>query len=190
MLKKIYLKHKEKFKILLFILLLLIFFFLGKENGRVICLCENIVEYKIEDESILDSEEYTEFECTAGWRLEIPILNVEAPISSGTEPEDLNTTVGHFLQTDIWIGNVALAGHNRGYEQNYFQDIKKLDIGDIIIYETEYGIRIYEVEINEIIESTDWSYIDNTEDNRITLITCEEDEPEYRRCIQAVEKIY
>ena len=27
-----------------------------------------------------------------------------------------------------------------------------------------------------------------TEENRITLITCVENEPEYRRCIQGIEK--
>ena len=28
----------------------------------------------------------------------------------------------------------------------------------------------------------------NTDENKITLITCLENEPEYRRCIQAIEK--
>lgn len=190
MLKKFYYKHKGKIKLLLFILLLAVFFFLGKEYCKVICLCENQVGTEVFEENIFEDNENTEFECTVGWRIEIPIINVDAPVISGTEPEDLNNNVGHFLQTDTWMGNVALAGHNRGYEQNYFQDIKSLNIGDEIIYETEYGVRSYVVEINEIIECTDWSYIENTEDNRITLITCEEDKPEYRRCIQAVETIY
>ena len=48
---------------------------------------------------------------------------------------------------------------------------------------------IYEVKTMEIIENTDWSYLKNTEDNRITLITCVENEPKYRRCIQGIEKI-
>ena len=43
--------------------------------------------------------------------------------------------------------------------------------------------------VNEIIHQTDWRYIENTEDNRITLITCVENMYEYRRCIQAVEII-
>jgi len=38
-----------------------------------------------------------------------------------------------------------------------------------------------------IIYETDWSMIENTEDNRITLITCVENREEYRLCVQAKE---
>ena len=95
--------------------------------------------------------------------------------------------MGHFCESSKWNGNVALAAHNRGYNCNFFQNIKKLSKGDIVIYSTQNGIRRYKVEINKIIDETDWSYVHNTEDNRITLITCEENKKEYRRCVQAVE---
>ena len=39
----------------------------------------------------------------------------------------------------------------------------------------------------EIIKNTDWSYLEKTEKNKITLITCVENEPQYRRCVQAEE---
>ncbi len=41
--------------------------------------------------------------------------------------------------------------------------------------------------MNKIIKQTNWEYIENTKDNRITLITCVENMYEYRRCIQAIE---
>lgn len=123
----------------------------------------------------------------AKWRIEIPKINVIAPIKSGTTQDVLATAVGHFEQTDKWNGNVALAGHNRGYNCNFFQNLKKLEIGDKIIYHTEKGEREYKVVVNKIIKQTDWRYIQETEDNRITLITCVENMFEYRRCIQAVE---
>lgn len=84
-------------------------------------------------------------------------------------------------------GNVALAGHNRGYRCNFFQEIKNLKNGDIIIYSTEKGQRKYKVTLNKVIKETDWTYIQNTKDNRLTLITCEMNKKEYRRCVQAVE---
>ena len=84
-------------------------------------------------------------------------------------------------------GNVALAGHNRGYRCNFFQEIKNLKNGDIIIYSTEKGQRKYKVTLNKVIKETDWTYIQNTKDNRLTLITCEKNKKEYRRCVQAVE---
>ena len=121
------------------------------------------------------------------WRIEIPKINLKAPIQSGTTQDILRKAVGHFKETNSWTGNVALAGHNRGYQCNFFQNIKKLEIGDKIIYYTEQGKREYQVVLNKIIKQTDWSYIQNTEDNRITLITCVENMYEYRRCVQAVE---
>ena len=63
--------------------------------------------------------------------------------------------------------------------ESYFKNIKKLNIGDVIIYQKD--------EENVIIDETDWTYLQNTSDNRITLITCVENRPECRRCIQAVE---
>ena len=38
-----------------------------------------------------------------------------------------------------------------------------------------------------IIKDTDWSYLQETKENKLTLITCVENEPKYRRCIQAIE---
>ncbi len=124
---------------------------------------------------------------TNPWRIKIPKLRLNAPIAEGTSQEALRRTVGHFEQTDKWEGNVCLAGHNRGYRCNFFGEIKRLKKGDIIIYCTKKGERKYRVTVNTIIKETDWSYIKDTKDNRITLITCEMNKREYRRCIQGVE---
>ena len=121
------------------------------------------------------------------WRVEIPKIGINAPIKSGTTQDVLATAVGHFPETNKWNGNVALAGHNRGYNCNFFQNIKKLKVGDSIFYHTEKGVREYKVVVNKIIYQTDWTYIQDTKDNRITLITCVENMFEYRRCVQAVE---
>ena len=115
------------------------------------------------------------------WRIEIPKIGLNAPIKEGTTPEILLEAVGHFTETTKDKGNVGLAAHNRGYNCNFFENIKNLSKGDIIIYSTQEGIRKYKVNINKIIKETDWTYIQNTKDNRITLITCEENKREYRR---------
>lgn len=124
---------------------------------------------------------------TNPWRIKIPKLRLDAPIAEGTSAEALRRTVGHFEETGKWKGNVCLAGHNRGYRCNFFQEIKNLQKGDIIIYCTEEGERKYQVVVNTVIQETDWTYLNDTKDNRITLITCEMNQREYRRCIQAVE---
>jgi LPXTG-site transpeptidase (sortase) family protein len=87
------------------------------------------------------------------------------------------------------FGNVGLAGHNRGYPVNYFENVKNLNLGDEIIYRYNDFETVYEVISNVIIQDTDWSYLEENDNNTITLITCVENEPSQRRCVQAVEKI-
>lgn len=132
-------------------------------------------------------EKKINFYKTNSWRIKIPCLKLDAPISEGTSQESLRRTVGHFENTSIWNGNVALAAHNRGYKCNFFSEIKKLKKGDIIIYSTKQGERFYQVVFNKVIKETDWSNLKETSDNRITLITCEENRKEYRRCVQGIE---
>ena len=122
------------------------------------------------------------------WKIEIPKINLQANIAEGTTKEILDLFVGHFEETPKDYGNVCLAAHNRGYNVNYFENIKHLELGDKIIYTYNNNQTIYEVEIIKIIEETDWSMLENTKENKITLITCLENQPEYRRCIQAIER--
>lgn len=121
------------------------------------------------------------------WRIIISKINLDAPILEGTNKEVLRRGVGHFEETDKWNGNVCLAAHNRGYKYNYFQELKNLEIGDSIIYQTEKGKREYSVTFKEKIKETDWSHMQETKENYLTLITCAENMPEYRLCIQAKE---
>lgn len=121
------------------------------------------------------------------WRIKIPKINLDVHIQEGTTLEVMLNSVGHFEETSKWNGNVGLAAHNRGYQCNFFQNIKNLKQGDEIIYTTTKGKKVYRVQTNKVILETDWSYLEETKNNRITLITCEENRKEYRRCIQAVE---
>ena len=120
------------------------------------------------------------------WYIEIPSINLKAEIAEGTNKEVMDKYVGHFEETKKTNGNIGLAAHNRGYEKNYFSDIKKLKEGDKIFYKCYDFSKEYEVISNFIIRDTDWTNLLNTEDNRITLITCVENEPDYRRCIQGI----
>lgn len=122
------------------------------------------------------------------WKLIIPSISLEAEIAEGTDPETMNQYIGHFSETSLTYGNIGLAAHNRGYPVNYFSNLKKLKKGDEIIYQYKNFYKTYSVAEHIIIQDTDWSYLKNTENNTITLITCVENEPNYRRCIYAIEK--
>ena len=121
------------------------------------------------------------------WQIEIPKINLVAPIAEGTSQEVMLEYVGHFENTKMLEGNVGLAAHNRGYPINYFARLKELEIGDEIIYKAKDGTKVYKVNLTTIIEDIDWSYLQETNENKITLITCVENQPSKRRCIQAVE---
>lgn len=122
------------------------------------------------------------------WKIIIPKISLEAEISEGTSKQIMDKYVGHFEETSKNIGNIGLAAHNRGYSVNYFSDIKRLKYGDEISYICNDFKKTYKVSKNVIIKDTDWTYLEKTEENMITLITCVENEPEYRRCIQAKEE--
>lgn len=121
------------------------------------------------------------------WKVCIPKIGLDAEIKEGTSSTVINRSVGHFESTNLWDGNVGLAAHNSGKKSNYFERLKELSNKDIIYYETEYGTRAYEIVVNSIILETDWSFLKQTSDNRVTLVTCVKNMPNYRRCIQAIE---
>ena len=120
------------------------------------------------------------------WYIEIPKINLYAPIEEGTEDEILNRSVGHFENTSRRNGNCGLAAHNRGYRVNYFSRVKELEKGDTIYYFVDGKKYQYKVNDILIIYETDWSMLDETKDNRITLLTCAENRAEYRLCVQAI----
>lgn len=121
------------------------------------------------------------------WKLEIPSINLEANISEGTSKEILDEYIGHFEETKKNLGNVGLAAHNRGYKVNYFEKLKELKEGDLVYYTYKEIKRTYVVISKSIIKDTEWRFLENTEDNKLTLITCVENKPELRRCVQAIE---
>lgn len=153
---------------------------------------------EIKDKEIISEEEKEEkteiknneenIQENYNWYIEISSINLKAPIQESTNMEVLNNAVGHFEETSLTLGNVGLAGHNQGYEKNYFENLKFVKEGDEIKYKYNEYEKIYIVDTIEIIKNTNWSYLEKTEENKITLITCVENEPDYRRCVQATEK--
>ena len=122
------------------------------------------------------------------WKIIIPAISLEAEISEGTTTEVLENYVGHFIETSKTNGNIGLAAHNRGYKVNYFSGLKNLKQNDEIQYMYKDFKESYVVEKNIIIKDTNWDYLEPSNENTITLITCVENEPEYRRCIVGISK--
>lgn len=114
---------------------------------------------------------------------------IDFPVYEGTEESSILYGAGHFDWMSAWNGNVGLAGHNRGVT-NHFGEIHNLEKGDIIKYSTSYGTRSYAVESVTKIYCTDFSLLEVTTDNRITLVTCVADDADYRWVVQGVEVVF
>ena len=112
----------------------------------------------------------------------------KALIADGTDNKTIGKYVGHFENTSYLDGNVCLCSHNRGSKAAYFGEIKNLVKGDIITYITKYETKHYEVQEVKTIEETDFSVLEQTEENKITLITCVENQSNLRLCVVGTEK--
>lgn len=143
---------------------------------------------KIEIQNIVEIIDKTDDKTSNefNWYIEIPKIKLYAPIEEGTNDEVLNRSVGHFEETSRKNGNCGFAAHNRGYRVNYFARLKELEKEDVIYYFVDGRKYEYEIISKSVIYETDWSMLEETEDNRITLITCIENREEYRLCIQGV----
>lgn len=111
----------------------------------------------------------------------------KAPIAEGTDLGTINSYVGHFTESSYLDGNVCLCSHNRGGKGAYFGRLKELVQGDVITYITKFETKKYEVQEIKTIKDTDFSVIDNTENNQITLLTCVENVEDLRLCVVATE---
>lgn len=119
--------------------------------------------------------------------LTIEKIGLNATVKEGTSNEILLNYIGHIEETAIYDGNVGLAGHNRGTENSYFARINELENGDIIKYKTKFFDRTYIVDNIQVIYETDWSLLEPTEENKLTLITCITNKRNQRLCVQATE---
>ena len=118
--------------------------------------------------------------------LKIPAIGLSVKIYQGTDSAALKKGAGHFEDTSIWDGNVALAAHNRGVN-NHFGEIHTLEVGDTITLTTRLGTRTYEVTSVSKVSETDRSALAASTTNMITLYTCVRDQRDQRWCVQGVE---
>ena len=93
------------------------------------------------------------------WAIYFPDFNEVYEIKEGTDPDILNKYCGHFEETAKEIDNVALAGHNRGYDVNCFRNLKNLKRNSKIIYKYKDKKYIYNVSKIESISDEDFSKI-------------------------------
>lgn len=172
--------------ILITILIIFSYIFLSKEKTYELVDIEKINTDSNFYNIVYEEEEKIWDEDIIGV-LKIDKINLSANVKEGCSDEILNKFIGHISETSKYDGNIGLAAHNRLNEYSYFARLNELEKGDIIEYITKFGSRTYIIQKKIVIYDTDWSYLNSTKDNRITMITCIQDVPNQRLCIQAVE---
>lgn len=120
--------------------------------------------------------------------LKIPTIGVNVKVYQGTDSTMLAKGAGHFEETSIWNGRVAIAGHNRG-ANCYFGQLHTLAIGDRITLTTKLGTRTYSVTSVSKVSETDRGALAGTADNTLALYTCVRDQSSYRWCVIAREVV-
>jgi len=90
----------------------------GKTNVSLAKEIQSIEVEEIPKDEIIEYTLNDEFE--DNWYIEIPKINLVAPISEGTTQEVMNKYVGHFENTNVWEGNIGLAAHNRRISSKLF----------------------------------------------------------------------
>ena len=120
--------------------------------------------------------------------LKIPAIGLTVKVYEGTGSSTLAKGAGHFEDTSIWDGNVALAAHNRGVN-NHFGQIHTLEIGDEVTLTTKLGTRTYEVTSVSKVSETDRSGLAASTENLLTLYTCVRNQRELRWCVTAAQVV-
>lgn len=104
----------------------------------------------------------------------IPKINCTEPVKEGVDRNALAASLGHEPGTALpgEVGNCVIAGHRNYTFGKYFNRLNEVEIGDTIYIDTLDDTYEYTVEEIKVVEPTDLSVLDNTEDETLTLYTC------------------
>ena len=94
--------------------------------------------------------------------IKIDKIGFEGLIYEGTSLETLDKGIGHFESSPYLEGNVCLAGHNYS---GVWKNLHTLENGDTITYTGFLGTKEYEVNNVTQISETDWTLLEDTEEN-------------------------
>lgn len=111
--------------------------------------------------------------------LEIPDLDIKAPVMDGTEHEILSKAAGHFPDTgNLGEGNYCIAGHNSTIYAEIFNEMKHIEIGmEMHLYDNNEDRTKYTYIVTKdfIVEPNETWVLEDFGDERLTIVTCTDD---------------
>lgn len=179
---------KNKIIIILSILVILLFGMVMIFNCNKNKSIETNDDSEISQDYTNNTKETKKYEIRDLGTIECEKIELNAPIKETTDEDVLSTAVGHFKDTPIYNGNVCLAGHNSGTNKNgedigFFKRLNELEVGDQVIYHHNFGEYIYKVSEVKEIEETDFSVLEPSTIDKLTLITCVKGQKKLRLCV-------
>ncbi len=122
----------------------------------------------------------------ADWVIEIPKIDVSAPVvlnvNAGDKDAYFKALEGGVAQMQGTAlpghGNTVIFGHSSFYDtspgdyKTVFKTLDHLEKGDRITLESNYRTLVYEVTSSEIVSPDDVEVTRQTNDKKVTLITC------------------
>lgn len=107
----------------------------------------------------------------------IPSIDVEGIVVEGISSNDMDRGFWHFPTSKYpgEKGNSVIIGHRFEYippAKNTFYNLDKVNIGDEIIIKQDGDSFTFVVTNIEVVEKNDISILENTQDYRLTLVTC------------------
>ncbi|HYD11050.1 MAG TPA: class E sortase [Acidimicrobiales bacterium] len=106
--------------------------------------------------------------------IRIPSIGVEKAVVEGVRVADLKKGPGHYPQTPLpgQAGNAAIAGHRTTYGAPFYR-LDELDEGEEILVRTVQGEFRYVVDRITVVRPDQVEVLDQTDEARLTLTTCE-----------------
>jgi sortase A len=106
-------------------------------------------------------------------RIQVPAINVDAPVVQGDGWEQLKKGVGQHIGSPNpgKEGNIVLSAHNDVFGE-IFRDLDRLKTGDSVTLFTNQRNYTYIVRETRIVEPTQVEVMTSTQDAVVTLISC------------------
>ena len=109
--------------------------------------------------------------------VEIPALQIKAPVLEGTDQDVLAKAAGHFPGTgEPGKGNYCIAAHSSTIYKEYFNALRDVQNGmELRLYDVGKTCYTYYVTDSFIVEPNETWVLDDAGDTRVTLVTCTDD---------------
>jgi sortase A len=103
-------------------------------------------------------------------RIDVPALQLSAPVLEGSDDRTLDRGAGHIEDTPFpgELGNIGIAGHR----DTVFRPLKRAKVGDEMLLTTADRVYRYRITRTLIVDPEDVYVLDPTANPTLTLVTC------------------